>query len=107
MIVDIRLFATMKDKVGQPRIQVEVAEPATVKELLEAISVQFPTLDSSIETVLVSVNKAFASEDTAVNPGDEVAMFPPVSGGSDALPYPDLLSQLPKLQSTLKRFIKR
>ncbi len=87
MIVDIRLFATMKDKVGQPRIQVEVAEPATVKELLEAISQQFPSLDSSIETVLVSVNKAFAGEDTAVNPGDEVAMFPPVSGGSD-LPYP-------------------
>ena len=88
MIVDIRLFATMKDRVGQPRIQVEVDEPTTVKELLEAISQQFPTLDSSIETVLVAVNKAFAGEDTAVAAGDEVAMFPPVSGGSDELPYP-------------------
>lgn len=88
MIVDIRLFATMKDRAGKPNIQIEVAEPATVKTLLDAVVEQFPALESSVEIALVSVNKAFANEDTAVNPGDEVAMFPPVSGGSDPFPYP-------------------
>jgi len=34
----------------------------------------------------VSVNKAFAEADTAVQPGDEIAIFPPVSGGE--MPHP-------------------
>jgi molybdopterin synthase catalytic subunit len=42
-----------------------------------------PALDSS----LVAVNKAFAAPDTAIQAGDEVALFPPVSGGNDA-PHP-------------------
>lgn len=86
MKLEIRLFATMKDKAGQPKITVEVAEPATVQHVLNAVAEQFPALKSSVDTVLVSVNKAFANEETAVVPGDEVALFPPVSGG--AFPHP-------------------
>lgn len=88
MNVEIRLFATMKDKAGQPRIIVEIEEPATVASLLQAVATQFPSLESSVDTALVSVNKAFASEETPIASGDEVALFPPVSGGSDAIPYP-------------------
>lgn len=86
MKIEVKLFATMKDRAGKPKIEVELDEPATVQQLLDAISTQYPALESSVEIALVSVNKAFAGEDTAVNPTDEVAIFPPVSGG--ALPYP-------------------
>jgi molybdopterin synthase catalytic subunit len=47
---------------------------------------RYPALAEAVPAAVVSVNKAFAMEETAVNPGDEVALFPPVSGGD--LPHP-------------------
>ncbi len=90
MDVQIKLFATLKDKAGSNKITVTVAEPATVTTLLEAVGAAYPALQTSLPIALVSVNKAFAGEDTAVSPGDEVALFPPVSGGSGEaeLPHP-------------------
>ena len=88
MQVEIRLFATLRDKAGQDRIQVELPEPATVATLSEAIAAKYPQLVDGLNASIVSVNKAFASDDTAVNAGDEIAIFPPVSGGSDELPHP-------------------
>ena len=90
MEIQIRLFATLKDKAGTNKITVTVEEPATVATLLAATEKAYPSLSTSLPIALVSVNKAFAGEDTAVSPGDEVALFPPVSGGSGAeeLPHP-------------------
>ncbi len=80
--LEIRLFATLKDKAGQSRIQIELDSPTTVAEMLKKVAAAYPKLESSLSTTLVSVNRNFAAEDTAVSPGDEVAFFPPVSGGS-------------------------
>jgi len=90
MEIQIKLFATLKDKAGSNKITVTVAEPATVATLLEAVGAAYPALQTSLPITLVSVNKAFSGRDTAVSPQDEVAMFPPVSGGSgaDELPHP-------------------
>jgi molybdopterin converting factor subunit 1 len=89
MEVEIRLFATLKDRVGLARIRVPVEEPATVETLLAAAAEAHPSLAASLPSALVAVNKAFADGDTAIQPSDEVAFFPPVSGGSDeTFPYP-------------------
>ena len=90
MEIQIKLFATLKDKAGSNKITVSVAEPATVATLLEAVGAAYPALQPSLPIALVSVNKSFAGKDTAVSSQDEVAMFPPVSGGSgaDDLPHP-------------------
>ena len=90
MEIQIKLFATLKDKVGSNKITVSVAEPATVATLLEAVAAAYPALAESLPIAVVSVNKSFAAEETAVSPNDEIALFPPVSGGSDAndLPHP-------------------
>jgi MoaE-MoaD fusion protein len=84
---EIRLFATLKDRAGQERIQVSVPPSATVQRLLDETAERFPNLAPSLPTVLVSVNKAYAGKETVLEAGDEVALFPPVSGG-DALPHP-------------------
>lgn len=90
MDIQIKLFATLKDKAGTNKITVTVDEPATVATLLAAAERAYPSLATSLPIALASVNKAFASTDTAVFPGDEVALFPPVSGGSanNDLPHP-------------------
>lgn len=83
----IRLFATLKDRAGKDRIQVSVPSPVTVNELLAVTAEQFPQLAPALPTVLVSVNKAYASKETPLQSGDEIALFPPVSGGGE-MPHP-------------------
>lgn len=90
MEINIRLFATLRDRAGQNNIQVNVPNPATVATVLAAVVQNYPVLAPAVESAIVSVNKAFAMEETPVLPGDEVALFPPVSGGETdpPLPYP-------------------
>ena len=88
MEFNIRLFATLKDRAGQSSVKVIVPEPATVQTVLDAVAAAYPALEPSLSTTLVSLNKEFADLDTAVSANDEIALFPPVSGGSDEFPYP-------------------
>lgn len=89
MNIEIRLFATLKDRVGQDRIIVTLREPADVQQLLMVAAESFPPLASALPTALVAVNKAYAGANTPIQPGDEVAIFPPVSGGDHLnLPHP-------------------
>ncbi|MEW5988592.1 MAG: molybdenum cofactor biosynthesis protein MoaE [Chloroflexota bacterium] len=83
MEIQVRLFATLKDRAGRERVAVAVAEPATVKALLTALAATYPALAPSLPAALVAVNKTFAFTETPVQVGDEVALFPPVSGGSE------------------------
>jgi molybdopterin synthase catalytic subunit len=89
MELTIRLFATLKDRVGQDKIQVTVPAPAMVQDVLDAVTAVYPQLAPALATTLVAVNQEFAFPETAVQAGDEIAFFPPVSGGSDAeWPHP-------------------
>lgn len=84
---DIRLFATLRDRAGQDRIRVSLDSPATVNDLLAGIAAAYPKLTEALPTVLVAVNKNFAFPETAIQETDEIALFPPVSGGQ-SFPYP-------------------
>ncbi len=89
MEVEIRLFATLKDRAGRGRIPVALDEPADVEALMMAVANAYPELASALPTALIAVNKAFAGPGTPIFLGDEVAIFPPVSGGEDPqMPHP-------------------
>ncbi|UCG23912.1 MAG: molybdenum cofactor biosynthesis protein MoaE [Chloroflexota bacterium] len=91
MELEVRLFATLKDRVGRDRIQIYVEQPATVQDLIATIGQAYPELAQALPSALVAVNKAFAGPETALSPGDELAIFPPVSGGgSSDYPHPTL-----------------
>lgn len=95
MEFDVRLFATLKDRAGSEWITVKVDPTAgsesetahttavNVKTLLTAIGTAYPALVPALKTALVAVNKSFAFAETAIEPGDEIALFPPVSGGAE------------------------
>ncbi|MCP4356464.1 MAG: hypothetical protein GY796_00400 [Chloroflexi bacterium] len=95
MELEIRLFATLRDRVGQNSIIVMVDEPATVQQVLTAVAQTYPELAATVASSVVAVNKAFAGEDTAVTPSDKIAIFPPVSGGSKASPFPTYFAITP------------
>lgn len=89
MSIKIKLFATLKDLAHASFVEVELPLPTTVTALKAAIAAQHPALASAVNSVLIAVNQEYAFDDQAVEPDDEVALFPPVSGGS-ADPWPQV-----------------
>jgi MoaE-MoaD fusion protein len=81
MKLNIRLFATLKDRAKAPQISVDISEPATVSDLLASVSRQYPAIESALQYVLISVNQEYADRSQSISSGDEIALFPPVSGG--------------------------
>jgi len=88
--VQVRLlfFASIKDIVGARQIDLDVPQGTTVGDLLSHLEGSYPRMRDYRRVLLTSVNEDYASPETSVSEGDEVAIFPPVSGGaidSDAL----------------------
>jgi molybdopterin synthase catalytic subunit len=88
----IKLFATLKDRARADEIAVRAGDPLTVRELRQLVATQFPALAALMPQTLVAVNQQFAFNEDTVRDTDEVALFPPVSGGMD---YPTILRITP------------
>ncbi|OGO61583.1 MAG: hypothetical protein A2029_02020 [Chloroflexi bacterium RBG_19FT_COMBO_47_9] len=81
-IVKILFFATMKEAVGLKGIVVELPDEARVIDMKQTLSEQYPGLAKAMGSALVSINREFAFDDDIVPKEAEIAIFPPVSGGS-------------------------
>lgn len=79
----IKLFATLKERAGAAEINVDLPAATTVRELRAEIGRQHPALGELVARSVVSVNREFAFNEDAVQLADEVALFPPVSGGTN------------------------
>ena len=86
MNLNILFFATLKDRAGRDRHSLTLPDDATVSTLKAALAEAIPALGPILPTTLVSVNHAFALPDDALHEGDEVGLFPPVSGGDGSKP---------------------
>jgi len=81
----ILYFAWLRERIGKSReSETPPAEITTVAALLDWLATLSPAHAEALETrsvVRVSVNQEFAESDAAVAAGDEVALFPPMTGG--------------------------
>ena len=93
MQLRIKLFATLRDRVKAREVTVELKDGATVATLRDKLVADYPAVEPSLPTCVVSVNQEFAFADTPLHAGDEVALFPPVSGGADA-PAPPTITRI-------------
>jgi MoaE-MoaD fusion protein len=75
--VTVRLFAMLRERAGSDSVTVELPEGARVGDALRELS----ELAEGLPLVM-AVNREYADEQTALDPGDELALIPPVSGGS-------------------------
>ncbi|WP_376788786.1 molybdenum cofactor biosynthesis protein MoaE [Thermoflexus sp.] len=92
MEVQIRLFATLKDRAGQEQISVWLPDGASVADLLRAVGETYPTLQPYLSSAVVAINHEFAFPEDRLRPGDEIALFPPVSGGEGDPMRPELVA---------------
>ena len=77
MNVRVRLFAALRERAGSGSVEVELPDGARVGDVWSALD-----LGDEPPGILFAVNKAYADRGAALSPGDEVALIPPVSGGS-------------------------
>lgn len=81
----ILYFAWLRERVGTAEEEVALPEGVgTVGELVAWLRARGPlhaAAFANARTVRCAVNQDFATPETPVKPGDEVAFFPPVTGG--------------------------
>jgi molybdopterin synthase catalytic subunit len=84
MLVSVRYFAAARERAGGLKEEsVELAPGATVGELLALLQEKHAGLRAFLPRCRVARNQAFVEPSEALKAGDEVAMIPPVAGGSD------------------------
>lgn len=77
MSIKVRYFASLKDQLGRSEDNLPIVGIASVRQVWLAANPQKPLPDN----VLAAVNMEYADLDSDVADGDEVAFFPPVTGG--------------------------
>ena len=82
MRLTVRLFAMLREAAGADSVELELSEGATGADALEALRAQrgLELLDRL--PVRLAVNREYAELERELSPGDELAVIPPVSGGS-------------------------
>lgn len=80
MTITVQLFASYAEALGAKSLQIKLPEHATVEALMAALS-KFPGANKLPPKPLIAVNLVYANQDLVLNPGDEVAVIPPVAGG--------------------------
>ncbi len=83
MKVRVRCFAAVREIVGAGELIIELPEGSSLRQLVDQIGDRFPQLEGLASSLLLSVNREYAPYHKKLTPGDEVALIPPVSGGSD------------------------
>jgi MoaE-MoaD fusion protein len=82
MTVNVRLFARYREAAGRERVEVEVPEGGTVEAAWEAVTRRFPVLSPYRPFTLFALGSDYVSADRSLLPGEELCLFPPVSGGA-------------------------
>ena len=81
MDITVRFFALYRERAGRSVITLEMPEGATVADLTAEVRRQFPMLAPPQVKIVVAVNADYAEADVVLQPGDDVCLIPPVSGG--------------------------
>lgn len=75
MSIQVKFFASLREKIGMSEAKIDTASTARDAWNLVTDNATQP------DNMLVAINLDYANLDDAINDGDEVAFFPPVTGG--------------------------
>ena len=88
--VKLLFFATLRDRAGTKSMELDIPADLTVQGLKDKLSIEYPNLKESMSSVLITINREYAFDEAVIPQNAELAMFPPVSGGS--MDFPTIFS---------------
>jgi len=77
MTVHVRYFASLRERLGRSDDRITLEDALTATELWSRLWPDTPLPPNT----LIAVNQEYADPGAALRDGDEVAFFPPVTGG--------------------------
>ena len=83
MIVRLRFFASLRERLRRSEAEYTLADGANVKDLWAALCADYPQLAELGTSVSFAVNQEYVDREHRLSNNDEVALIPPVSGGID------------------------
>ena len=81
MKVRAQFYAQLRDLAGVDQQDVDLPEGSTVRDLLEKIYAQQPSLRVHDKSVLIGAGVEFVDRNYKLKPGEEISIMPPVQGG--------------------------
>lgn len=81
MSVKVLFFARLREKMGMSSIDFMLDQPVTLTQFQVLLAAQYPIFVALPQPIVVAINQNFAQPEQLVSVGDEVAFFPPVTGG--------------------------
>ncbi|NNF96073.1 MAG: MoaD/ThiS family protein [Halobacteria archaeon] len=78
MHIQVLLFASLRERFGQGALELDLITATSVGDLWQQLSGSYQRLP---QRVLCAVSQQFADHEVMLRDGDEVAFFPPVTGG--------------------------
>ncbi len=99
ILIHVIIFAHLRELIGQQKIDLEIPQGTDVLSLKRIISTHYPRIQPALDTIIIAVNQEFAPDTTVIPEGAEVAIFPPVSGGSDKETICKIISEPIRVES--------
>src|ERR1043166_10313199 len=93
MKVRVRFFATLRERAGAAELERTLPGPTTVGELWEALRGEIPKLHAYVGRIAFAVNEEYVESKTALQDNEEIALIPPVSGGSSRQPMFEIVEE--------------
>ena len=81
MRIEVKLFAAASQFADLAVAVVDLGDTATIADLRRELILQYPQLAPLSSHLLFAVDQDYVTEDTVINPTQEIAAIPPVSGG--------------------------
>ncbi len=82
MRVHVLFFGMLRELAGKPADSLDLQEGASIRDVLAYYEQEIPRLKEFLPSLALARNQQYASPETMLKSGDEVALLPPVSGGA-------------------------
>jgi len=94
MRVRVLFFGMVKEMAGKSQEELNLPDGALIRDVLQHYEDRLPQLKGLRSSLAVAVNQQYASPDAVLKPDDEIAVLPPVSGGTEGdAPFVSLIRE--------------